>query len=232
VEELDLFLGNVVAEFVARASMATEAVRLADLQGLVDMALAQGHVRNAAQLASAASVPLSTLVGMMKGRNSPSLQILARLAGAARVPMASIFLGDGVESDGPAPPPGLTRLPRLRYPRSHIWEEVQKDANEVVASGEQLSLTQLGQRLGVDCSHLSSRIDLEVRQIFVARGRAARAQTRHDRLTKMAEQIRGAIAQLSAEGLRVSARAVSARLNSSAGTPYFRLAYKMACAPG
>lgn len=226
--EVDLFLGKILGAFVAWASTPSNTVAAADLRGLVDRALVRKHVRNMTDLAAGASVAPGTLVGLLKKTRAPSLQILARLAGAARVPLPGIFSGEHMLGDGPVPPAGLRHLDRLKTSRRHIWAEVRREASEIVASGEAISLHQLSKRLGVDQSYLGLKIGSGDRKVLLERAKAARAQARHMRLTELISRIREAADQLSAAGLRVSARTVCEHLGASSGSPYFRTAYKRA----
>ncbi|MFT7776617.1 TniQ family protein [Roseateles sp.] len=226
--DVDLFLGKVLGAFVAWASTPSSTVVAGDLRGLVEQALVRMRVRNMSDLAAAASVPQSTLVGLLKKTRRPSLQILARLAGAARVPLASMFTAEDMLADGPIPPYGLKHLARLKVSRRHIWAEVRRETGEVITSGESVSLQQLSKRLGVDQSYLGLKISSEARQILLERAKAARAQARQARLSELVTRIREAAGQLSANGLRVGARTVCEHLGTSSGSPYFRVAYKMA----
>lgn len=226
--EVDLFLGKVLAAFVAWASSPSNTVVAGNLRGLIDRALDRKHARHLSHLAVSASIPLSTLSGLPKKKGLPSLQILVRLAGAARVPLASVFSAVDIPEDGPRPPPGLKHLARLKTNRRHLWDEVQREVNAVVASGEAVSLLQLSKRFGVDQSALVDNISSEARQVLLERAKVARIQARQSRLAEVVARIRVAVDQLSAEGVRASARTVSEHLDAPVGTPYFRAAYKKA----
>ena len=226
--EVDLFLGKVLGAFVAWASAPSSTVVACDLRGLLERTLVRKQVRNLSDQAAAASVPQSTLVGLLKKTRRPSLQILARLAGATRVPLASMFSAEGMLEDGPIPPSGLKHLARLKVSRRQICAEVRREAGEVIASGESISLQQLSKRLGVDHAYLGLKISSEARQILLERAKAARAQARQTRLSALVTRIREAAGQLSADGQRISARTVCEHLGASSGSPYFRVAYRMA----
>jgi transcriptional regulator with XRE-family HTH domain len=225
-EQTDLFMSELIAEFVATRWETVSGHGSPNAKRAILHAINQGYSRNAKALARDSGLTPTTLVTLQKSGRTVSLEVLARLAAAARVAIAGL-LDDALWREFPdrIPPAGLAERPRVRTRRTHDWSQITPQIVQAIDEGEVVSLRRASHRLGVDQSYLGARLGEDIRTQLVAKAALMRKQRAAAKFEELCRQIGAARASLLQAGERASARAIGARLGVSSNAPRFRLAF-------
>jgi transcriptional regulator with XRE-family HTH domain len=222
-EQIDLFMSELIAEFVATPWATMPDRGFPNAKKAIMHAIDQGYSRNAKALARNSGLTPTTLVTLQKPDRTVSLEVLARLAAAARVSIAGL-LDDALWREFPerVPPAALAERPRVRTRRTHDWSQITPHIVQAIDKGEVASLRGASRRLGMDQSYLATRLDVETRTQLVAKAVLVRKQRAAANLEELCRRIAAARTSLLQAGDRASARAIGARIGMDPSGPRFR----------
>lgn len=220
--------GQILATFVAQASMNGQPQRKADLQRVVDSATARGVARTVADLTRRSGLAESTLYSVLRKGNAPALTVLMRVATAAGVSMYGVLDPSAWCDDAVSHPAwSLGDQPRMSKRRHHDWPAIRQAVVDALARGEAEPAWTLARRLGVDATHL--RLGLgDLHRVVIERAKAARADRRQQRFAELVEEIRAIRQRMLESGQRPSAGKVSRALNRPLRNLILAAAYKQA----
>jgi TniQ len=220
-ENVDLFLGRILGDFVARASSSTAPVGPADITRVVTSAIDRGVATCSGDLIKKVGLAAPTLSTMKSGRNRPSLAALLRLAAGADVSLMGVFdPAHWCEGVAGAPPPHARHLPRLQRHRGRYdWERISCEVAAELDRGAAPTMAEIAKRLGTDHAYVAEKLR-HLRGILKERGRAARKMERQKRLTELIETVRPIRETLARAGKKPSIRAIAAAMQRPGRAPY------------
>jgi transcriptional regulator with XRE-family HTH domain len=217
-------MSKLIGEFVATPWEVTARIGPLNAKRVIDHAVDQGYLRSAKQLATQAGLTSATLTTLQRSQGA-SLEVLARLAAAARVPIAAV-LDDSMWKEFPdrIPPAQLAHLSPVTTRRKLDWAQIKAEVASAIEKGEVGSLQRASRRVGVDQSQLAGKLGEEARARLVTLAALHRKERAAKRFEELCQSIRSARVSLSQTGGRLSGRAISAQIGVSANTPNFRRA--------
>lgn len=226
LESSDQHFSNILADFVASTSNSLLEPNESDIRRAVESAVDRGIARHPADFADKAGLAKSTLHHVVYHRNRPSLAVALRVAAAADVSMAGLFIPEkwAVGISGRAPK-ALESAPRLRNPRKHDWAQIRRYAQVALDRGEAVSIRRLAQELEIDEAQCGTNIG-ELRTTLLQRGREVRQAQWERKLEALIEEVMEARRSLMEQNKRLTARAIGKEVGRPVGSPFMRHALR------
>lgn len=203
-------------------------LRKPDLRRVIESATARGVCAGTEHFLRIAHISKGTFSGLLHGAKG-NLDLWVRVALAADVSLAGLFApelwAEDVRGESIS---WLRRFTPIRRWRSLDWEDIRRQAEAQIESGDAESFAAFSTRLGVDAAHLRRGLGRRLVDRLNKAAAAKRDRESSAEVLALATQMVKETASMVGEGVRPSARALARRLSRGRQSSIFITALRIA----